>query len=93
MTMAHLISKRVAEDTRNLSRPLSSRLSPNVSSGVEAATALEEWEAEGGASASVQQPSEHGASPSPLERLLLQRLGAALVRVEQSSRTAAACGL
>jgi hypothetical protein len=80
MTMADLISKRVAEGTRNLSAQLNSRLSRRVSAGIEAATALEEWEAEGGASAGVPQASEHGASrPSPLERLLLQRLGAALV--------------
>jgi hypothetical protein len=80
MTMANLISKRVAEGTRNLSGPLSSRLSRRVSAGIEAATALEEWEAEGGASAGVPQASERGASrPSPRERLLLQRLGAALV--------------
>jgi hypothetical protein len=80
MTMANLISKRMAEGTRNLSRQLDSRLSRRVSAGIEVATALEEWEAEGGASAGAPQPSEHGASrPSPLERLLLQRLGAALV--------------
>ena len=80
MTMANLISKRVAEGARNLSGQLNRRLSRRVSAGIEAATALEEWEAEGGASAGVRQASEHGASrPSPLERLLLQRLGAALV--------------
>jgi len=80
MTMATLISKRVAKGTQNLSWHLNSRLSPRAGAGIEAATALEEWEAEGGASAGVPQASEHGASrPSPLERLLLQRLGAALV--------------
>ena len=79
MSMFNLISKRVAEGARNLSGPLNSRLSRRAGAG-EAATALEEWEAEGGASAGVPQASEHGASrPAPLERLLLQRLGAALV--------------
>lgn len=76
--MANLISKRVAETTWNLSHQMSRRLSPRVGAGIEAATALEEWEAEGGASAGVPQASQHTA-PSPLERLLLQRLGAALV--------------
>jgi len=80
MTMATLISKRVAKGTQNLSWHLNSRLSPRAGAGIEAATALEEWEAEGGASAGVPHANEHGASrPSPLERLLLQRLGAALV--------------
>ena len=46
---------------------------------IEAATALEEWEAEGGASAAAR-ASENGASPPPpLVRLLLERLGSALV--------------
>ena len=80
MTMANLISKRVANGTRNLSGPLNSRPPRRDSAGIEATNALEEWEAEGGASAGVPQAIEHGASrPSPLERLLLQRLGAALV--------------
>ena len=80
MSMANLISKRVAEGARNLSGQLNWRMSRRVGAGVEAATALEEWEAEGGASAGMPQASEHGASrPSALERLLLQRLGAALV--------------
>ena len=68
MTMASLISRRVAESARNRSRQ------------VDAASALEEWEAEGGASAGMPPTGEHGASrPSPCERLLLERLGAALV--------------
>lgn len=80
MTMANLISKRVAEGARTLSRQLGRRLSRRVGAGVEAATALEEWEAEGGALTGAPQAREHDASrPSPLERLLLQRLGAALV--------------
>ena len=80
MTMANLISKRVAEGAQDLSRRVNNRLSPRVGAAIEAATALEEWEAEGGASAGAPQASEHGAShPSPLGRLLLERLGAALV--------------
>jgi hypothetical protein len=80
MTMTHLISKRVVEGTRDVSRQVNSRLSPRVGAGIEAATALEEWEAEGGASAGPQQASEHDAWPlSPPERLLLERLGNALV--------------
>ena len=66
MNLANLISKRVAKGTRNLSWQLNSRLSPRVNADIEAATALEEWEAEGGASAGVPQASGHGASrPSP----------------------------
>jgi hypothetical protein len=50
------------------------RVSPRVSAGIETATALEEWEAEGGASAGLLQASEHDAwRPSPPERLLLER--------------------
>ena len=80
MTMANLISKRVAESTWNLSHPMNRRLSPRVNAGTEATTALDEWEAEGGASAGVPRASEHAASrPPPLDRLLLLRLGAALV--------------
>jgi hypothetical protein len=79
MTMAKLISRRMADEARNLSRPLSNRLSTRVSAGIEAAMALEEWEAEGG-SADLTQAIERTASrPSPVDRLLLERLGAALV--------------
>lgn len=76
--MTNLISKRMAKATRDPSHRLDSRLSPCVDAGIEAATALEEWEAEGGASAGVPQAGEPTA-PLPLERLLLQRLGTALV--------------
>ena len=78
MTMANLISKRVATSPWNRSHQMDSRLF-SVCIGV--ATALDEWEAEGGASAApTQQASEQAAPPpSTLERLLLQRLGAALV--------------
>jgi len=80
MTMANLISKRVAESTWNLSHGKNRHLSPRVGAGIEAATALEDWEAEGGASAGVPQEIEQTTPrASPLERLLLQRLGAALV--------------
>lgn len=82
MTKVHLISERVAPDARDQSRRLNSRLSARVDAGVEAATtALEEWEAEGGASAAVPQAREHAVPrPSPpIERVLLERLGAALV--------------
>jgi len=80
MTMATLISKRMAEGARSLSGQLNSRVSHRASAGIEVATALDEWEAEGGASAGAPQAGVHGpANPSALERLLLQRLGAALV--------------
>lgn len=78
MTMT--ISKRLVEGMRDVSRRMNRRVSPRVSAGIEAATALEEWEAEGGASAGLPQASEHDAwRLSPLERLLLERLGNALV--------------
>jgi len=77
MTMANLISKRMADGARHLSGQLNSRLSRRASAGVEVATALDEWEAEGGAPAGVPQAGEHGAAnSSALERPLLQRLGA-----------------
>ena len=78
MSMATLISKRMAKGTRTWQ--LSSRLSLRAAAGTDTTIALEEWEAEGGASAGAPQASEHDASrPSPLDRLLLERLGAALV--------------
>ena len=81
MTMANLISKRVATSPWNRSHQKDRRLSPRFSACIGVSTALDEWEAEGGASAAApQQTSEQAAPrPSPLERLLLQRLGAALV--------------
>ena len=80
MTMANLISKRVAASPWNQSHQKDSRLSPRFSACVEVA-ALDEWEAEGGASAAAPQQTSEQAAPRPstLERLLLQRLGAALV--------------
>jgi len=69
----------MADEARKLSRPSSNRLSTRVSAGNEAAMALEEWEDEGG-SADLTQAIERPASrPSPVDRLLLERLGAALV--------------
>lgn len=80
MTMINLISKRVVEGMRDVSRQVNRRVSPRVSTGIETKTALEEWEAEGGVSAGLPQASEHDAwHLSPPERLLLERLGNALV--------------
>ena len=53
--MLNLISKRMAEGARNLPQPTNRRLSPHVSARVEAVASLEDWEAEGGASAGVPQ--------------------------------------
>ena len=58
MTMAKLISRRMAAEARNLSGPLSDRSSTRAGAGVEAATAID---------------------PTASDRLLLERLGAALV--------------
>src|SRR2546423_14853130 len=75
MTMMDLISKRVIESTRGVSRQLDSRLSPRASAGIETTTALEEREAEGAASAGLAHAREHdGSRLAPLERLLLERL-------------------
>src|SRR5215212_7673594 len=80
MTMTNLISKRVVDSRRDGSQQLDSRLSPRATAGIETASALAEWDSEGGASAGLAQASEHDASRlSPLERLLLERLGNALV--------------
>lgn len=74
MTMANLISKRVAEGTRTLSAQLNRRLSRRVGAGVEASNALEEWEAEGGASAGVPQASEHDADRLTTRRQMARSL-------------------
>ena len=80
MTMSHLISKRMAEGARTLQRGLSSPLSPRAGGSPEAAASLEEWEAEGGAGAGLPQAGDDGEpAPSTFERMLLERLGAALV--------------
>ena len=51
-----------------------------ASASNEAATALGDWETEGGTTASASRFDENGASPrTPLDRFLLERLGAALV--------------
>jgi len=53
--MTNLISRRVVEGAWGVSRQMNSRLSSRfVSAGIENETALEEWEAEGGASADPQ---------------------------------------
>ena len=52
MTMANLISKGVAEGTRNLSAQLNRRLSRRVGAGVEASNALEERDARFGSALS-----------------------------------------
>ena len=78
MTMAQLISRRVAEGARRLSRQMNTRLSPRIGAGIEGATAIDEWEAEGGAG--MPQAGVHGTSRrSAHDRLLLERLGEALV--------------
>jgi hypothetical protein len=73
MTMTDMISERVVEVTADDFRSMNSCLLRRVSAGVETATALEEWEAEGGAPAGPPQASEHDAGRlSPLECLLLE---------------------
>ena len=80
MSMATFLSKRVAESPLGLPRQLFNRPSPRGGAGIEAATALEEWEAEGGASTGGPRASEDEASrASHLKRRMLERLGAALV--------------
>jgi hypothetical protein len=79
MTMARLMSRRMADEARKLSRPSSNRLSTRVSAGNEAAMALEEWESEGGSADLTQAKERLESRPSPVNRLLLERLGAALV--------------
>lgn len=51
MDMVNLISKRVAERAHGLSRRVNNRLPLRVGAGIEAATAIDKWEGEGGASA------------------------------------------
>lgn len=73
MTMASLISKRVAEGKRSPTRSMNRRVLPPVIAGTEAAASLEEWEAAGGASAGVPRSGEPAAErPSTVERMLLQ---------------------
>ncbi|WP_280154376.1 hypothetical protein [Piscinibacter sp. XHJ-5] len=71
MTMSNLISKRMAQGARMLQRGMNGR-SSLASDSMEAAASLDGWEAEGGAEAGMLQAPED-------ERLLLERLGAALV--------------
>lgn len=59
---------------------VSERSLAGVSAGNESLSALDEWEAEGGISADARGTGENDASlQSPLDRFLLERLGAALV--------------
>ena len=71
---------RRAADVRPMKESSSERALAVVGAGSEAATALDEWEAEGGTSADAGWTGEDDAPPrTPLERLLLERLGVALV--------------
>jgi hypothetical protein len=59
---------------------MNNRLSPRVIEDVEIAMGLQDWEAEGGASAAAMRAHVNDAATSPaIERSLLERLGAALV--------------
>jgi hypothetical protein len=76
MTKVH----RKAAGGHPMKGPVSARSMVRIGAGAEAATALDEWEAEGGAPAGAGRAGENDASPRPsLDRLLLERLGAALV--------------
>jgi hypothetical protein len=76
MTKIH----RKAADRQPMKGFVSERSMAHVGAGIEAATALEEWEAEGGTSADAGAVGESDASARPpLDRLLLERLGAALL--------------
>jgi hypothetical protein len=70
-------STQSAVDALGPARPAKAGLSLHVGACGEAATALAEWEGEGGAPADA---SGHAApTPAAPKRLLLERLGAALV--------------
>jgi hypothetical protein len=77
MTMASLISKRMADGARDLQQGMTSPALPQARESVGSAARLEERGAEGQTSASV--PRQGPPPPPVLERLLLERLGAALV--------------
>jgi hypothetical protein len=79
-TDEHPVLEDSAAGARDLLRFAKGRSLLRINASIEAATALEEWEAEGGASVAALRTSENGASPpTPLDRLLLERLGAALL--------------
>jgi len=77
MTMAKLISRRMADEARNLSGSLGDRSSKRLSAGVDTATA--QWDAEGGSADPTQAIDPMASRPLPADRLLLERLGAAVV--------------
>lgn len=71
---------RKAADGRPMKPSASERSMVRAGTGVEAPSALDEWEAEGGAPIGAARTGENdAASQPPLDRLLLERLGAALV--------------
>lgn len=77
MTDEPPMSKQPAVDGLRSGRPARAGLSLHIGARGETAEALAEWEGEGGAPADA---SGHAApTPDALERLLLERLGAALV--------------
>lgn len=71
---------RKAADGRPMKPSASERSMVRVGTSIGAPMALDEWEAEGGAPAGAGRTGENdAASQPPLDRLLLERLGAALV--------------
>jgi len=79
MTMARLTSLRVADKARSLSLPLSKLFSRRLGPGIAAARALDEWEAEGGSADPARSSARSASQPPPIDRHMLERLGAALV--------------
>jgi hypothetical protein len=76
MTKIH----RRAANELPMNGSVSERSMARVGAGNEAATPVDAWEAEGGTSTGAGGAGESDASPRPsLDRLLLERLGAALV--------------
>ena len=79
-TDEHPVLEHTAAGARELLRFAKGRSLLRVDACIEAATDLEKWEAEGGASPGAAWAGENGvAPPSALDRLLLERLGGALV--------------
>jgi hypothetical protein len=75
MTKIH----RKATDGLPMKELVSERPMVPAGAGIEAATALDEWEAEGGTAAAGAAGEGDASTRPPLDRLLLERLGAALV--------------
>jgi hypothetical protein len=74
------LSKRTTAGLWDALLPATGPLSLHDGARVDAATALDEWEAEGGAPAFAPQAREPAAVlRPPFDRLLLERLGAALL--------------